>query len=61
MSEQNTELSYNGNDIEVMATGYYVVVKKYDHVLSDAEMTQVYNDLAVRWGLPLLDCEEEDL
>lgn len=61
MNEQNTELSYGGNDIEALEGEQANYIKNcvlIPRVLSDAEMTEVYNGLAAKWGLPLLDCEE---
>ncbi len=61
MSEQNI-LRYDENDIEAFEGEQPNYIKDWvfiPHVLSDVEMTQVYNDLAAKWGIPLLDCEEQ--
>jgi hypothetical protein len=62
MSEQNTKLNYGGNGIEALEGEQTNYIKEWvliPRALSDAERTQVYNDLAAKWGIPLLDCEEE--
>jgi hypothetical protein len=68
MNEQNTGTPwkglahYGGTDgIEVLESEQPNYIKDWvfiPRVLSDAEMNQVYNDLAAKWGIPLLDCEE---